>query len=99
MFHLLTNDREFADHNKGLLGGWLSTWTGRAIAAAGHCSHYGRSRTPSRRASRTRWTPPRTVRRHSQRCQPRRTEGLAMTTFKHPRPVQSIHGLDMAGFT
>ena len=34
MFHLLTNDREFADHNKGLLGGWLSTWTSRAIAAA-----------------------------------------------------------------
>jgi propane monooxygenase small subunit len=34
MFHLLTNDREFADHNKGLLQGWLSTWTGRAIAAS-----------------------------------------------------------------
>ena len=34
MFHLLTNDREFADHNKNLLQGWLSTWTGRAIAAA-----------------------------------------------------------------
>ncbi len=34
MFHLLTNDREFADHNKGLLDEWLSTWTGRAIGAA-----------------------------------------------------------------
>jgi len=34
IFHLLTNDREFADHNKGLLSGWLSTWTGRALAAA-----------------------------------------------------------------
>jgi propane monooxygenase small subunit len=34
MFHLLTNDREFADHNKGILQGWLATWTGRAIAAA-----------------------------------------------------------------
>src|ERR1700722_17612409 len=34
MFHLLTNDREFADHNKGLIDGWLATWTGRAIAAA-----------------------------------------------------------------
>jgi len=34
MFHLLTNDREFADHNKNLLQGWLSTWTGRAIAAS-----------------------------------------------------------------
>ena len=27
MFHLLTNDREFADHNKALLQDWLSTWT------------------------------------------------------------------------
>ena len=34
MFHLLTNDREFADHNKGLLSDWLSTWTARALAAA-----------------------------------------------------------------
>ena len=34
MFHLLTNDREFADHNKGLLQDWLSTWTARAITAA-----------------------------------------------------------------
>ena len=34
MFHLLTNDREFADHNKALLADWLATWTGRAIAAA-----------------------------------------------------------------
>src|SRR3984957_617089 len=34
LFHLLTNDREFADHNKSLLHGWLASWTGRAIAAA-----------------------------------------------------------------
>jgi propane 2-monooxygenase small subunit len=34
MFQLLTNDREFADHNKGLLQDWMSTWTSRAIAAA-----------------------------------------------------------------
>ena len=34
MFHLLTNDREFADHNKGLLQDWLSTWTARALSAA-----------------------------------------------------------------
>jgi propane monooxygenase small subunit len=34
MFHLLTNDREFADHNKDLLNGWLSTWTSRALSAA-----------------------------------------------------------------
>src|SRR6202007_2372070 len=34
MFHLLTNDREFADHNKELLGNWLSTWTARALTAS-----------------------------------------------------------------
>ena len=34
MFHLLTNDKEFADHNRSLLQGWLSTWTGRALAAS-----------------------------------------------------------------
>jgi propane monooxygenase small subunit len=34
IYHLLTDDREFADHNKGLLNSWLSTWTGRALAAA-----------------------------------------------------------------
>jgi propane monooxygenase small subunit len=34
MFELLTNDREFADHNKGLLQQWLSNWVPRAIAAS-----------------------------------------------------------------
>jgi propane 2-monooxygenase small subunit len=34
MFHLLTNDKEFADHNKNLLQEWLSTWTSRSIAAS-----------------------------------------------------------------
>jgi propane monooxygenase small subunit len=34
LFHLLTNDKEFADHNKALLQDWLSLWTGRAITAA-----------------------------------------------------------------
>src|SRR5216683_2985222 len=34
MFELLTNDREFADHNKALLQQWLSAWVPRAIAAA-----------------------------------------------------------------
>jgi propane monooxygenase small subunit len=34
MFELLTSDKEFADHNVGLLTEWLSTWTGRCIAAA-----------------------------------------------------------------
>ena len=34
MFELLTNDREFADHNKGLLHQWLSAWVPRAIAAS-----------------------------------------------------------------
>ncbi len=34
MFELLTNDREFADHNKALLQQWLSAWVPRAITAA-----------------------------------------------------------------
>jgi propane monooxygenase small subunit len=34
LFHLLTRDREFADHNKGIIQGWLSTWVPQAIAAA-----------------------------------------------------------------
>jgi propane 2-monooxygenase small subunit len=34
MFHLLTNDKEFARHNKGLLQEWLSLWTSRALTAA-----------------------------------------------------------------
>jgi propane monooxygenase small subunit len=34
MFTLLTNDREFADHNKAILDGWLSTWTERSLVAA-----------------------------------------------------------------
>jgi propane monooxygenase small subunit len=34
MFELLTDDREFADHNKAIMQQWLSTWTPRAIAAS-----------------------------------------------------------------
>jgi len=34
MFHLLTNDREFADHNKAMLQQWLSAWVPRAITAS-----------------------------------------------------------------
>jgi propane monooxygenase small subunit len=34
MFELLTNDKEFAAHNKEILGSWLSTWVPRAITAA-----------------------------------------------------------------
>jgi propane monooxygenase small subunit len=34
MFHLLSSDREFADHNKGIMQGWLSDWVPRALAAA-----------------------------------------------------------------
>jgi propane monooxygenase small subunit len=34
MFQLLTSDKEFADHNVGLLNQWLSTWTERSLAAA-----------------------------------------------------------------
>jgi propane monooxygenase small subunit len=34
MFELLTNDREFADHNTALLDQWLQVWVPRAISAA-----------------------------------------------------------------
>jgi propane monooxygenase small subunit len=34
MFELLTNDREFADHNKAILQQWLAAWVPRAIVAA-----------------------------------------------------------------
>src|SRR5690349_24484008 len=34
MFQLLTNDREFADHNRTLLMQWMSVWVPRAISAA-----------------------------------------------------------------
>ncbi|MCW2705056.1 MAG: methane/phenol/toluene hydroxylase [Blastococcus sp.] len=34
MFSLLTNDKEFADHNTAILDQWLSTWTTRCITAA-----------------------------------------------------------------
>jgi len=34
MFHLLTNDREFADHNKAIMDGWLTTWVPLAISAS-----------------------------------------------------------------
>ena len=34
MFHLLTTDREFADHNRRQLQEWLSVWVPRALAAA-----------------------------------------------------------------
>jgi propane 2-monooxygenase small subunit len=34
MFELLSSDREFASHNKHIMGEWLSNWVPRAIAAA-----------------------------------------------------------------
>ena len=34
MFELLTNDKEFAGHNKTIIDGWLSTWVPRCISAA-----------------------------------------------------------------
>jgi propane monooxygenase small subunit len=34
MFELLTDDREFADHNKTIMTDWLATWVPRALAAA-----------------------------------------------------------------
>ncbi len=34
MFELLTNDREFADHNRAIMQQWLSAWVPRAIVAS-----------------------------------------------------------------
>jgi propane 2-monooxygenase small subunit len=34
MFDLLVNDREFAEHNRNVLGQWLSDWVPRCITAA-----------------------------------------------------------------
>jgi propane monooxygenase small subunit len=34
MFELLTNDKEFANHNQQILSEWLSLWTSRSLAAA-----------------------------------------------------------------
>jgi len=34
MFDLLTKDREFADHNKAIMGQWLAGWVPRCLAAA-----------------------------------------------------------------
>jgi propane monooxygenase small subunit len=34
MFELLTNDREFAEHNKTIMQQWLAAWVPRSIAAA-----------------------------------------------------------------
>ncbi|WP_328997709.1 hypothetical protein OHA18_24985 [Kribbella sp. NBC_00709] len=34
MFELLTNDREFADHNKSILQDWASKWTALSLSAA-----------------------------------------------------------------
>jgi propane monooxygenase small subunit len=34
MFELLTNDKEFAGHNKAIMNGWLSTWVEQCIDAA-----------------------------------------------------------------
>ena len=60
MFQLLTDDREFADHNKSAAAG-LAVHLDRPCSSPRRapCSRCGRSRTPSRRASRTAWTPPR----------------------------------------
>ena len=61
MFHLLTNDREFADHNKGLLRAGCPPGPPAPSPPPGRCSRCGRSPTTSRRASRTAWTRPRAV--------------------------------------
>ena len=62
MFELLTDDREFADHNKAIMQEWLAVWVPRAICrrpqAAAAVVAAG---LPSRPGSRTAWTRRRTA--------------------------------------
>ena len=103
MFHLLTNDREFADHNKGILQGWLSDLDRprhrrRPDAAADLVA--ARAQAAALRGWPGRGQEP--FRRHSQRPQPGRTEGdRPVTTFQHPEsPYKSNNtASNMAGVT
>ena len=82
MFELLTNDREFAEHNKAIMNGWLADWVPRCIAPPGCCSRCGRSPTRSRPASRTAGPGQEPLRRHPVRPGPANTEGaVAVTQF------------------
>ena len=103
MFHLLTNDREFADHNKGLLGelaGYLDRPRPdrRADAAADLVA--ARAQAAALRGRPGRRQEP--LRRHSRRPQPGRTEGAGpVSTFKTaPDPFKSDNtASNMCGFT
>jgi hypothetical protein len=59
-FGPLVQDREFADHNKQLMQAVAREVGADVPEAAARCSRCGASPTRSRRASRTRWTVPRT---------------------------------------
>ena len=83
MFELLTDDREFAGHNKGIMQGWLSNWVPRAIAAARTLQPIWSQPERSRPASRTASTTRRPLQRHPVRPWPGNTEGAGpVTTFK-----------------
>ena len=52
-FAPLVSDREFADHNKQLMQGWLSAWVPRALRRPARCSRCGRSPITGHHGSRT----------------------------------------------
>ena len=60
-FGPLAHDREFADHNKQLMQGWLSHWVPQCLEAARSAAAVEPARRTSRRASRTPSTGPRTA--------------------------------------
>ena len=103
MFHLLTNDREFADHNKGLLNGLavdLDRPRDRRRPDAAAAVVAARIQAAALRGRAGRRQEP--LRRHRHRPEPGHPEGAGpVTDFKHPEsPYKSDHTAShMAGFT
>jgi propane monooxygenase small subunit len=60
-FAPLDQDKEFADHNRQLMNGWLAHWVPQALEAPARCSRCGRRPTTVPPGSRTASTWPRTV--------------------------------------
>ena len=59
-FGPLVHDREFADHNRQLMDGWLSAWVPRVLTAARTMQPLWSTPATGRHGSRTRSTTPRT---------------------------------------
>ena len=90
MFHLLTTDREFADHNRALLMQWMSTWVPRAISAARTLQPLWSQ--PEAQAGPVRGRPGRRqepLRRHRDRSRPGHPEGARAMTTAAESPFKS----------